>query len=168
MTTLPVGSRISLTSILYLTDFSAPSQAALAFGVSVAREYGAALHAFHVLTPTTLAYTTPELAAATLEAEEEAAEIEMQRIESQLAGVVHDTTVKRGFDIWPTIEDAILEFKADLIVLGTHGRTGLAHLLMGSVAEKVVRGAPCPVLSLRRAVKIGKAASKRTRAATAR
>ncbi|HUJ81227.1 MAG TPA: universal stress protein [Candidatus Acidoferrales bacterium] len=155
MTTVPVGSRISLSNILYLTDFSAPSQAALSFGVSVAREYGAALHAFHVLTPTTLAYTTPELAAATLEAEEEAAEIEMQRIESQLAGVVHDTTVKRGFDVWPTIEDAILEFKADLIVLGTHGRTGPQKLVMGSVAEEIFRRSPVPVLTIGPAVDRG-------------
>jgi nucleotide-binding universal stress UspA family protein len=155
MTTIPVGSRIPLTNILYLTDFSAPSEAALPFGVSVAREYGAALHALHILTPTALAYTTPELATATLEGQEEAAEIEMQRIESRLAGVSHDSTVRRAFDVWPAVEDAILEFKADLIVLGTHGRTGAQKLVMGSVAEEIFRRSPVPVLTIGPAVNRG-------------
>jgi len=155
MTTFPVGNRIALRNILYLTDFSGPSEAALPFCLSVAREYGAFVHAFHVLTPTTLAYTTPELAASTMEAEEEKAEIEMQRLESQLSGVPHETTVKRGYDVWPAVEDAILELKADLIVLGTHGRTGAQKLIMGSVAEEVFRRSPIPVLTIGPAVTRG-------------
>jgi nucleotide-binding universal stress UspA family protein len=155
MTTLRGSTRISLNSILYLTDFSAHSEAALPFCVSVAREYGATVHALHVLTPSTFTCTTPGLAAEIIGAQEEAAESEMQRIESQLAGVAHDTTVKRGFDLWPTLEGAILEQKPDLIVLGTHGRTGAQEFIMGSVAEEIFRRSRVPVLTIGPAVNRG-------------
>jgi nucleotide-binding universal stress UspA family protein len=148
MTILQADARVTLNNILYLTDFSQPSEAALPFGLAVAREYGATLHAFHVLTPTTLAYTSPELAASTMDAQEDQAEANMQRLESQLDGVPHDTTVKRGYDVWPAVEDAILKQKADLIVLGTHGRTGAQKLVMGSVAEEIFRRSPVPVLTI--------------------
>lgn len=148
MTKIAADTRISLQNILYLTDFSAPSTAALPFCISVAREYGATVHALHVCTPTAFTYTTPELAIATIEAQEESAEIEMQRIESQLDAVTHDTTVKRGFDVWPAVEDAILEHKPDLIVLGTHGRTGAQKMVLGSVAEEIYRHSPVPVLTI--------------------
>jgi nucleotide-binding universal stress UspA family protein len=52
---------------------------------------------------------------------------------------------------WDQIASAARELGADLILLATHGRTGLAHALLGSTAERVVRHAPCPVLTLRRA-----------------
>jgi nucleotide-binding universal stress UspA family protein len=155
MTALRADTRISLSSILYLTDFSAPSEAALPFCVGIAREYGASVHALHVLTPATITYTTPELAGVTIQAQEEAAESEMQRIESQLVGVAHDTTVKRGFEVWPTLEEAILEQKPGLIVLGTHGRTGAQKLILGSVAEEIFRRSRVPVLTIGPAVKRG-------------
>ncbi len=161
MTTPSIGKRISLNNILYLTDFSQPSEAALPYCVAVAREYGSFVHAVHVLLPTALAYTTPELASATMESEEEGAEIEMQKVESQLAGISHDTTVKRGFDVWPTVEDVILEFKADLIVLGTHGRTGAQKMVMGSAAEEIFRRSPVPVLTIGPAVNRGMHSSAR-------
>jgi nucleotide-binding universal stress UspA family protein len=155
MKALRADTRISVNSILYLTDFSGPSEAALPFCVGVAREYGASVHALHILTPTPLAYTTPELAAETIEAQEEAAEIEMQRIESQLIGVAHDTAVKRGFEVWPTLEEAMVELKPDLIVLGTHGRTGAQRLIMGSFAEEIFRRSLVPVLTIGPAVTRG-------------
>jgi nucleotide-binding universal stress UspA family protein len=155
MTAPRVGARISLSRILYLTDFSAPSEAALPFCLSIAREYGASVHALHVLIPSTITFTTPELAGVTIEAQEEAAESEMQRVESQLAGVPHDITVKRGFDVWPTLEAAIVEKNADIIVLGTHGRTGAQKLLMGSFAEEIFRRSRVPVLTIGPAVNRG-------------
>jgi nucleotide-binding universal stress UspA family protein len=147
-TTLPPGQRIWLNSILYLTDFSAPSEAALPFCVALAREYGAVVHALHVLTPTTFSYTTPDLMPATIRAAEETAEYELQRLEARLDGVGHDSSFKRAADVWPAVDDAIHENKADLIVLGTHGRTGAQKLLMGSVAEEIFRRAPVPVLTI--------------------
>jgi nucleotide-binding universal stress UspA family protein len=70
-------------------------------------------------------------------------------------GLTHDTAIKRGFDVWPTVEDAILEHKPDLIVLGTHGRTGAQKLIMGSVAEEIFRRSPVPVLTIGPAVNRG-------------
>jgi len=142
------GVRISLRNILYLTDFSEPSEAALSFAVTMARRHGAKVHALHVLLPTPYPYAAPGLAAATLEAEEESAQAEMQRVESQLAGLQHETIVERGTCVWPGVEQAIQEGSIDLIVAGTRGRTGVDKLMMGSVAEEIFRRSPVPVLTI--------------------
>ncbi len=72
----------------------------------------------------------------------------MQRVESQLAGLQHETTITRGIEVWQTVEQAIHDGDVDLIVLGTHGRTGAEKLLLGSVAEEIFRRSPVPVLSI--------------------
>jgi nucleotide-binding universal stress UspA family protein len=148
MASLEVGARITLKNVLYLTDFSEPSEAALPFAISVAREYEAKVHAFHVLIPTVYTYTTPELIEASLEAQEEAVRVNMQRVEAQLTGLSYECLVERGTGIWPPIERAIEDFSIDLIVLGTHGRTGAKKLLLGSVAEEVLRRSHVPVLTI--------------------
>ena len=142
------GARVTLNNILYLTDFSEPSEAALPFATAVAREYGAKVYAFHVLIPAAYVYTTPETAAAGIEAQEEAAQEDMQRVEAQLVGIPHESVVERGTGIWPSLERAINEYAIDLIVLGTHGRTGAQKLLLGSVAEEVFRRSHVPVLTI--------------------
>ncbi|MGD1210393.1 MAG: universal stress protein [Candidatus Acidiferrales bacterium] len=142
------GARVTLNNILYLTDFSEPSEAALPFATAVAREYGAKVYAFHVLIPAAYVYTTPETAAAGIEAQEEAAQEDMQRVEAQLVGIPHESVVERGTGIWPSLERAIKEYAIDLIVLGTHGRTGAQKLLLGSVAEEVFRRSHVPVLTI--------------------
>jgi nucleotide-binding universal stress UspA family protein len=148
MATVAVGTRISLKNILFLTDFSQPSEAALPFAVSVAREYGAKVHAFHVMIPTYTTYMTPELTAAALEAQEEVARDGMRRVESQLVGLPHESIIERGTGIWSLLDEAIKEQAIDLIVLGTHGRTGAQKLLLGSVAEEVFRRSHVPVLTI--------------------
>ena len=142
------GARIRLNNILYLTDFSEPSEAALPFAAAVAREYGAKIFAYHALIPAAYVYTTPELVQTGIEAQEEAAEINMKRAEAQLVGVPHEMIVERSIGIWPSLEQAIKDYKADLIVLGTHGRTGAQKLLLGSVAEEVFRRSRVPVLTI--------------------
>lgn len=155
MANVAVGARISLKNILYLTDFSEPSEAALPFAISVAREYGAKVHAFHVLIPGGYTYMTPELVEAALENQDEIARESMQRVESQLAGLSHESVIERGTGIWPGLERAIKEYAIDLIVLGTHGRTGAQKLLLGSVAEEVFRQSPVPVLTIGPAERTG-------------
>jgi len=147
MQSAPAGARITLKSILLLTDFSEPSENALPFASAVAREYGAEVHALHVLVPQPLMYTSPEAMAA-IDAQEENAQAEMQRIESQLAEVPHEINVVRGIEVWAPVEQAIRSCQADLIVLGTHGRTGTQKLVLGSVAEEVFRRSPVPVLTI--------------------
>ena len=150
MKTAATGTRIALKNILFLTDFSEPSQAALPFAVAMAREFGAKVHALHVLAPDpyVYAYAAPETIAVAIEAQEEAAEAEMQQVAAQFGVVPHDVAVMRGAGVWPALEQAIVDWSADLIVLGTHARTGLHKLMLGSVAEEIFRRSPIPVLTI--------------------
>jgi nucleotide-binding universal stress UspA family protein len=148
MITTGASTRITLKNILYLTDFSEPSEAALPFATAIARGYGASVYALHVLMPAPYVYTTPELTAAAIAGLEEGANLEMQKVESELAGLPHETIVERGFTVWPTLERAIKEHTIDLVVLGTHGRTGTQKFLLGSVAEEIFRRSPVPVLTI--------------------
>jgi len=155
MTALEAGTRIRLSNILFLTDFSAPSEAALPFAIAIARAYGAQVHALDVLLPTPAVYTTPEFTVAAIEAAEEYAQAEMQRLASQLTGLPHDTAIERGIAIWPSVEQAIKDDHIDLVILGTHGRTGAQKLLLGSVAEEIFRRSPVPVLTIGPGVRTG-------------
>jgi nucleotide-binding universal stress UspA family protein len=148
MAQLKNETRIAISNILYLTDFSEPSEAALPFAVSIAREYGAKVYAFHVLIPAAYTYTTPEMAAAALDSQEDDAQANMQRVKAQLTGLAHETIVERNTGVWPALEGAIKEYGIDLIVVGTHGRTGAQKLLMGSVAEDIFRRSHVPVLTI--------------------
>jgi nucleotide-binding universal stress UspA family protein len=148
MPTVASSAGISLKNILYLTDFSEPSEAALPFVSAIARGYGAKIHALHVFMPAPYVYTTPALTIAAIEAQEESARASMIRVESSLAGLSHETIVERGIGIWPAVEQAIKEQAIDLVVLGTHGRTGAEKFLLGSVAEEIFRRSPVPVLTI--------------------
>ena len=85
------GARVTLKNILYLTDFSEPSEAALPFVTTIAREYQSKVYALHILMTVPMPDATPESTEAMIEAQEERAQVEMQRLESQLAGLPHET-----------------------------------------------------------------------------
>lgn len=155
MPTVKSSLRISLKNILFLTDFSEPSEAALPFAAAVARGYGAKVYALHVFMPAPYVYTTPELGAAAIEAEEENAKAEMRRVESAFAGLPHETIVERGIGVWSAVQQAMKDHSIDLIVLGTHGRTGAEKFLLGSVAEEIFRCSPVPVLTIGPGVRNG-------------
>jgi nucleotide-binding universal stress UspA family protein len=148
MTIVESGARVTLKNILYLTDFSEPSEAALPFVTTIAREYQSKVYALHILMTVPMPDATPESTEAMIEAQEERAQAEMQRLESQLAGLPHETYVERGLGVWPPVKDAIKEYGIDLIVLGTHGRTGFQKLLLGSAAEEIFRRSDVPVLTI--------------------
>jgi len=141
-------SKIPFKNILYLTDFSQPSEEALPFALSLARGYGAKLYALHVFMPSLYIYTPPGAVPGTVGAEEEIVKAGMQRLESQLSGVSHEVIVQQGFDVWPTVQEAIKQYGIDLLVLGTHGRTGADKMLLGSAAEEIFRRSPVPVLTI--------------------
>ena len=141
-------TRIQLKNILYLTDFSEPSAAALSFAASIAREYESTIRAFHVLVPVMYPYTPVELVDAAAAMQEECVKRSMQWLAAQLTGLPHNTVVERGAGVWRTVERALKEYHIDLIVLGTHGRTGAGKLLLGSVAEEVFRRSRVPVLTI--------------------
>ena len=155
--------------ILAAIDFSPDSLHALRHACDLAQELAADLLVLHVVDQTYLA-ATPELHAANpalaklLDAQWKRAGADMARIG---AGVKKElrrcrTLVKRGSPP-QTIVTTAQRSGTDLIVMGTHGRTGLAHLLIGSVAERVVRRARCPVLTIRRTVRMRRPAKRRPR-----
>lgn len=139
--------------ILVPVDFSTLSIAALQYGNDLAAQCGADLHVLHVLTEQISSVPAFEfgLALPTNVKENRAA------AEQQLAALI-DSSWERDRKIVTVVVDGspledIVRYarthQIDLIVLSSHGRTGLSHLLMGSVAEKVVRMSPCPVLTIR-------------------
>ena len=147
-------SALTFKSILHLTDFSACSNAALTWAIGMARANGAKLSVLHVVVP--LVYMTPTSPTIALDIQEEWAREEMRRIEAEFLDVPHQTVVTRGSDVWSVVELKLKKLESDLIVLGTHGRTGLDKILMGSVAEKVLRSSPIPVMTVGPAVPRGR------------
>ena len=142
------------TRILVPTDFSAPSDAALEYARTLAGKFGASLHLLHVVedqfvtgsfgadmfvpnTPGTLSYLLSE-----------AHDRMAHRISTKDRSRLRATTEVIVGRAARTITSYAADNGYDLIVMGTHGRTGLAHVLMGSVAEHVVRDAACPVLTV--------------------
>lgn len=139
---------IVLKSILYLTDFSEPSAAALSYASTIAREYGATVHALHILIPESYSNSYSSLSSHAADAQEERVQADTQGLESILTGVHHEVNVVRDMAVWPAFERALYDCKADLAVLGTSGRTGAEKLKLGSVAEEIFRRSPIPVLTI--------------------
>jgi universal stress protein A len=139
--------------VLVPLDFSAPADRALAYAIALAHQFHARLTLLHVLdmTPVTMDELTPGVTATYLEdLETEAQHLLQASLEQvQRAGLQGDSLLVQGTPT-QTIVDTAGEQRVDLIIMGTHGRTGLAHVFLGSVAEHVVRQAPCPVLVTRK------------------
>ena len=156
MPELLVGKRLALQNILFLTDFSGPSEAALPFAVALAKAYGAKLYAMHAIVPDATVYMSAEMQSMLIEAAEESAKARMQRLDSQLKSLPHQTVLKHGIGVWESLAETLEENNIDLIVAGTHGRTGALKCLLGSVAEEIFRRAPVPVITIGPAVRSGK------------
>jgi nucleotide-binding universal stress UspA family protein len=138
-----------LKTILFPTDFSENSAGAFGLACALARDHRARLVALHVTDVTDLAYTGYGAPGAPLEERGylKAARQNLEGLEPG-PGVKLDRRLEEGDPAGEVLRVAA-ETGADLIVLGTHGRTGLRHLLLGSVAEQVVRKATSPVLTVR-------------------
>ena len=146
---------VRLKNTLYLTDFSPASEAALPFAAAIGRKYGAKICVLHVLVPNLCGATSPEMGALAVEAEEDTAREEIRRVDSQLSGLNHEVIVEIGAEVWPAIVQVIQDRQIDLLVLGTHGRTGAQKLVLGSVAEEIFRRSPVPVLTIGPVVRRG-------------
>lgn len=134
-----------ITRILLATDFSRSSEQALGYAEELARRFGAELLVLHVDEALS---TVPGSDLA--ETRRLAAEGELQDLVADLRAknVPARAILRPGLASGEIVAMANAEH-ADLVVLGTHGRTGLAHALLGSVAERVLRTASCPVLTVR-------------------
>ena len=152
--TLPIESKhaaISLKNILFATDFSETSEAALPYAAAISRRFGSTLHAAHVLSDTNVLMMTggvDYVSMGTLyeDAHTEAKE-KLDQLSARLEGIPHRNYVRHG-QVWRNLEAIVVENGIDLIVVGTHGRTGLGKLVLGSVAEDILRHAMCPVLTV--------------------
>jgi nucleotide-binding universal stress UspA family protein len=145
---------VVLKNVLVATDFGDAANLAMAYGRELARTFTARLHVLHVVENLMMRYSAevPFTVLPELQTDLETA------ARTQLDDVV-TVDDRRSFEVVSVVETAasvpvaIVEYaranKIDLIVTGTHGRGGVQHLLMGSVAERVVRTAPCPVLTVR-------------------
>ena len=144
---------IKLKKILYPTDFSESSLEALAYAVSFARDYKAKLVLMHVVNEQVFSegLNLPRVTAPEALEQEMVKEAE-RRLKSiipadERAGLDSEMVILRGMPFLEIIRYAKAN-EVDLIVIGTHGRSGLEHVIFGSTAERVVRKAPCPVLSV--------------------
>jgi nucleotide-binding universal stress UspA family protein len=133
--------------VLVATDLSPLSEAALRWAKGIARRYGSKLYLTHVVSPAETALVPPEYWGSSQEMIEEAATREMEGLDVNLQGVPHKILLEHG-GVWESISADIQEFGIDLLVMGTHGREGFGRLMMGSVAEEVLRRALCPVVTV--------------------
>ena len=145
---------VRLKTILHPTDFSEPSKHAMSYAVSFAEEFGAKLVVVHVIEEISSALyfdmlQTPPLAQLMVDIEKQANKALQELMPADVRERLKvEYLIRKGAPFLEIIRCA-REIQADMIVCGTHGRSGIKHALFGSVAEKVVRKAPCPVLSVR-------------------
>lgn len=145
---------ITIKEIVVATDFGEPAAVALTYGRNFARAFSAGLHVVHVVNDLASSAPVSEIP------------MDLTKVQSQL-----DAEARASLDALITDDDrrtlkvrkklltsaaparAILDYAAevrsDIIIVGTHGRGGLAEFFLGSVAQKIVRSAPCPVLTVR-------------------
>jgi nucleotide-binding universal stress UspA family protein len=135
-------------TILYPTDFSPGSASALRYACALARDCDARLVVVHALEPAVAMVGEAALVPSDLAELRDAAKKQLDALQPTDPSVRMERVFREG-PAPAVILDVADEFKADLIVMGTHGRTGLKRLLMGSVAELVLRKAPCPVLTVK-------------------
>jgi nucleotide-binding universal stress UspA family protein len=138
---------LPIHTILHPTDFSDASKSAFEMACSLARDYRAKLVLLHVIPPAHI--FAPDGVAVAFPSEQPFdAQAKLATLHPDDPRVDVDHHVVEGDPATEILKAASIQ-KADVIVMGTHGKTGLTRLLVGSVAEDVMRKAPCPVLTVR-------------------
>ena len=147
MKAVQVRTRITLKNILFATDFSPAADLAAPIAVQIAQRYGTKLYGVHVNRFDDYTAAAPNAWAAMAEAADRESQEQAQRLNKQLDGVEHEAVIGEG-NTWKVISDLIEKREIDLVVVGTRGRTGFEKVLLGSVAEQILRQSPCPVLTV--------------------
>lgn len=150
MPTAPATVRITLNNILFATDFSEVSKAALPFATQLARWYDGKVYVAHVMPPYEPYLSVPlEPIPVDMDRFWQREQQNLTELASSgvLDGVSHEEILQRG-DLWDTISAIIQSQKIDVIVAGTHGHRGLKKVVLGSAAERIYRHADCPVLTV--------------------
>jgi len=146
-----------IKKILVPVDFSDYSKIALKHAVNFAQRFNSKLFLIYVIEP--MVYPTDfsigQIAIPAVENNlTSRAEEELQNlVKNEIAGKLESEVIIKSGKPFMEIIECAAEIDADLIIIATHGHTGVEHLLFGSTAEKVVRKAPCPVLTLREPIK---------------
>jgi nucleotide-binding universal stress UspA family protein len=140
---------VQLRSILLATDFSPSSERALRHAISIARYFNSRLYLVHVVSSLGLTMVGPEaIVTSTSLAQRDAALMERKLIlNGDLRELQHQVIVRAG-DVWEELQNVLRHEHIDLVVIGTHSRTGIMKLVLGSVAEQIFRHACCPVLTV--------------------
>jgi nucleotide-binding universal stress UspA family protein len=142
---------INIRNVLYATDFSNTAEAAFPYATAICRKFGSTLHTAHVLSDTNLSLMVGGVDYVTFETlyndAQAAAQEKVNEVTTRVGEIPNRTYLRHG-QVWTNLRGIIAENGIDLIVVGTHGRTGLGKLLLGSVAEDILRHAPCPVLAV--------------------
>ena len=147
----PTANLFRLKKILVPIDFSDCSKKALQYAIPLAKEHGAAIILLYVVPPAYVAGEYGGIEYAQLQTEMKASgDAQLQKLAAAEvpAGLFKESLVGVGVPASEIVQ-AAKTLAADVIVIATHGRTGLKHVLLGSVVESVVRRAPCPVLVVR-------------------
>lgn len=147
-----VPLRFKIRKILVPIDFSEPSQQALHYARPFAEQFGASLTLLHVMEPVSYPADFGYLPAMPQEAETQRLnelEDRLREMAAKLGTTVPLNCTVRIGRVWKEVVDMAKAQNTDLIIVATHGYTGLKHALLGSVAEKVLRHAPCPALVVR-------------------
>ena len=141
------NTRVKFSNILFPTDFSASSEAALPYAEAIVRHFGATLYPAHVVPPEPYHGLPMDPFPVTLDYAWRSAEESLAKLATsdRIKDIPHQVLLKQG-PLWDVISAMTNKYLVDLIILGTHGRTGLSKLAMGSVAEEIYRRASCPVL----------------------
>lgn len=144
---------IVLKNILVATDFSEPSANALAYGRDLARSYDATLHVLHVTEDVMMRYS-PEVGFAVPDLQKDLEKAARRELDALITpDDLRTLKVVSPLEVASSAAAGINAYakakEIDLIIVGTHGRGAMKQLIMGSVAERVVRTAPCPVLAVR-------------------
>lgn len=147
----PALSATPVRNVLFATDFSPTSETALPYATAICRRYGSTLHSAHVVSEAGMLLMTggvDYVSMGTLyeDAHTEAKE-KLEDLSQYCEGIPHRNYVRHG-RVWKNLAILVEENGIDLIVVGTHGRTGFGRLLLGSVAEDILRHASCPVLTI--------------------
>lgn len=154
--TVPAGlltpMRFQLKEVLVPVDFSEPSRKSIQYAVVFAQQFGARLTLLHVVEP--LSYPPDFAVVPLLPPDAEDARIreltrQLQQLAEKLGPGIETQPVVTSGRPWQGITEYAAANNTDLIIVSTHGYTGIKHVLLGSVAEKIVRHAPCPVLVVR-------------------
>src|SRR5579862_7391670 len=149
MAALQLVPRISLNRILFTTDFSDYSERALPYAVGLARHYGGTVVVAHAIPPEPRRPLPLEPAPRELDELRFQAEHAMDTFvrSAPLASVRYEVVLEKG-ETDLVFQDMVEKHGIDLVVIATHGRSGLKKLLMGSVAEEIFRSVSCPVLTI--------------------